>query len=390
MKLNIFRISKAEVDPLRTKLTSSGLELIHQSTQHGWQADFYYSKQPNRSMVKWAEHYKAYFDKATKPLAVNPFAAYVFTMGDTCYVISHGKAHFYIRPYCDYDFGIDLAKRVADEGDCRQTASRSFQGRRKKDIRSFEASTRLDVQSGESVEYLQAGVIAASQDTFGKSGKFGASALLTVDVIAAEIGDFLNKIDKQLLKEARFTLPRTTIVTDDAEIEKLDELLLDELMSEIGLTQFTHDSYDLYGVDFVFSDHGTFTLRSPSGPKTGLENLRIADLKAYIMANKVAREDILRIRVTFHPDDAKAYSRGIKETVDFIADGDGKVLLTGGKWMRFNQDYLDYLDGYLRGIRVEETELEFKEIWDTEPVFNASKAVKDAGYEVADKDFWTY
>ena len=55
--------------------------------------------------------------------------------------------------------------------------------------------------------------------------------------------------------------------------------------------------------------------------------------------------------------------------------------------MHFNQDYLDFLDDFLRSIEVEETEEQFQEISDDEPTFNASAAVEVAGYEVADKNF---
>lgn len=84
-----------------------------------------------------------------------------------------------MRPFCDYDFGIEIAKRIANEADIRQTASRRFHGRRRKDIRSFTYNTRLDVESGESVEYLQAAVIPEHRERFGKSGKFGTSVQLT-------------------------------------------------------------------------------------------------------------------------------------------------------------------------------------------------------------------
>jgi hypothetical protein len=33
-----------------------------------------------------------------------------------------------------------------------------------------------------------------------------------------------------------------------------------------------------------------------------------------------------------------------------------RVVLTGGRWMIFNQDYLDFLDEYLRTIQVERCE----------------------------------
>lgn len=55
--------------------------------------------------------------------------------------------------------------------------------------------------------------------------------------------------------------------------------------------------------------------------------------------------------------------------------------------MRFNQDYLDFLDEYLRSIQVEPTEPNLVETTPTEGDFNLSDEVAQAGYEVADKNF---
>ncbi len=65
--------------------------------------------------------------------------------------MTFGESHFYVRPHCDYDFGIELAKRIADEGDITQTAARRYQGKQKKDIRSFTDRARLNIPPGESV-----------------------------------------------------------------------------------------------------------------------------------------------------------------------------------------------------------------------------------------------
>jgi len=55
--------------------------------------------------------------------------------------------------------------------------------------------------------------------------------------------------------------------------------------------------------------------------------------------------------------------------------------------MRFNQDYLQFLNEYLDAIRVEETEPTFQCIELGESEFNQSPALRDGSYEVADKDF---
>jgi uncharacterized protein (TIGR04141 family) len=386
MKINIFRIPEMDRQNMLSKLGASHMEVIKTVEEDGWSGQFYFSTDPAPTSVSWADAFADYFDGIPLPANRNYYAAFVFAKGSQCYAISYGKAHFYLRPFCDYDFGIEVAKRIADENDIRQTSSRRFQGRRRKDLRSFAANTRLDVESGESVDYLQAAIIYDCRKGFGKTGKFGASALLVPDIKAASIGAFLNSLDVQLSKPASFSLPRTTLISEPDEIERYDDLLLNELTSDIGTTEFAHNSYDLYGVDFIFGSTGLFTLTCPGYPKLALDRLDMKALKSYIAENGVARKDLLRIKVRHLPEDGPRYTQPIKEELDFISDSD-RVVLCNGRWMHFNQDYLTFLDEFLNEIKTEETEPQFKDVLLNETKFNISDAIKDAGYAVADKDF---
>jgi uncharacterized protein (TIGR04141 family) len=62
-------------------------------------------------------------------------------------------------------------------------------------------------------------------------------------------------------------------------------------------------------------------------------------------------------------------------------------MLSHGRWVRFNEDYVEQLDESLDSIAVEETEPELREINVIEGVFNDMDAVKSLGYLGADKDF---
>ncbi|WP_163511610.1 DUF6119 family protein [Fodinicola acaciae] len=386
MKLNLFRIPEPAVKALRKKFMDSGMVVTKRESQAGWRGAFYYSAGPARK-VSWAETFRDYLEGQQLPLNRNAFAAFIFTRKEDCFVLSFGKTHFFIRPYCDYDFGIELAKRIADENDSRQTASRRYQTRRKKDIKSYATDTPLDVESGEAVEYLQMGIVTSKRERFGVAGKFGTSALLQPDIETSEIGKLLTDLVDVLAEPEQFPLPRTTTIKDEDEIAHFDELLLDELTSDAATSELTHNSYDLYGVDFIFNEDGKFVVSCRGGgPRTTYDHLTIQDLRTYIQVNKISRDSILNIRIHHEPDDATPYTKPLKESIDFIAD-DEQVLLTGGQWTKFNQDYLKFLDQSIAAIDMEPVEAEFAKIVGGEPAFNISAAVKRAGYAVADKDF---
>jgi len=386
MKLNIFQLNSDDVDSLRAKLAEAKLSLVKEVQQSGWAGQFYFSDRPHPSQVSWAEVFKSYFPDGALPKNLNHFAVFLFVKDDEAFALSYGKAHFYLRPFCNFDFGIELAKRIANDEDIRQTSGKRFAGKRTKDIKSFSSNTPLIVESGESVDFLQASIINGKQKVFGKTGRFGTSALVTPDIEVSGLGKFLDKVVKELTASSRFPLPRTVLVNDPDEIKRYDELLVKELTTPTGGTEFSSNTFDLYGVDFVFPSDGKFTLRSGRSNKMEFDGLTMAELKRYIQERKLDVDEILKIRIKHEPDEGTPYTDGIKDCVDFLADEE-RVVLSAGRWLRFNQDYWDFLEDEIRSIEVEVVEDEFKLINVREPDFNTSAAIRAAGFEVADKNF---
>jgi uncharacterized protein (TIGR04141 family) len=387
MKLNIFKIPTDDLADLRSRLAEAGAEIVHTSTQDDWAGELYFSKSPGPYIPDWIQLYSNVLPKHIDYSTRSFFAVYLFTKAALTYALSYGKAHFYLRSHCDYDFGIELAKRVANENDINQTATRRFQGRRKKDIRSFASNSFFDAESGESVDLVEARIIDSEHGRFGLVGRFGTSSLLVLDINHTQIGAVLTQVDQSLATEARFHIPRTTMITDDIEIARLDRALVTELRSDLGTTDFAHNSFDLYGVDFIFSSTSArFELRGPFRNKQPYESLTMRELKTYLDERNIPDSRVLSVKVAFEDADGSTRTQKLKNIIDYIADDD-KVVLVSGKWMRFNQDYLDYLDAYVRGIDTEPVEAELLAITGGEPEFNTSPAVAAAGFHVADKDF---
>jgi uncharacterized protein (TIGR04141 family) len=386
MRLNIFRIPQAELPSLRDKLSTSGLAVIKEVELSGWVGEFYFSTEPSPSDIPWVKTFSGFFEGAA-PQNKNYFAAFLLTNGSDTFALSYGKAHFYIRPFCDYDFGIELAKRIADENDIRQTAARRFQGKQKKQIKSYSANTSLNIESGESVDYLQSAIIDSKRESYGPSGKFGTSALVSPEIDVEGIGDFLSLLRDEMSTDALFKLPRTVIISEELEVVRLDTLLAKELLSPSEATDFTHNTYDLFGVDFVFGNTASYTIKCGRKEPMVIEGeLSIGALKQYISEQGLSEKDVLRIRIVWSQEDGPTYSKDLRHSLDFIVD-DERIVLENGRWMRFNQDYLDFLDDFVSNITVEEVEPEFHDISLGEPEFNTSAAITDAGYGTADKDF---
>ncbi|WP_432941542.1 DUF6119 family protein [Kribbella sp. CA-253562] len=154
---------------MEEKFASVGLEPINVDEQGDWKTTFYFSKDEEPNPIPWVSTFAEFFGD-TEFLNLIYFGAYVFQRGDRCFVLTYGKSHFYVRPFCEHDFGIELAKRIADESDIKQTASKKFAGK-KKEIKSYTSNTPLDIESGESVDYLRAAISLDAREVFGPTGK---------------------------------------------------------------------------------------------------------------------------------------------------------------------------------------------------------------------------
>lgn len=391
MKLNIFRVAAEDIPSMLTRFGDVGLDLVHSSTDSGWQRRLYFSSDPDPAVPKWLEPLLPLFEEGERPETVSFYAAFVFTKASRCYVLSYGKSHFYIRPYADYDFGMDLGKRIANHKEARHLATRRYQGSRRKDIKSFTPGTRLDAESGESVEFLELAIADEVVSTFGKVGKFGTSAQLNVPKLAvSRLGSFFDAIDATLKQGELFKVPRTTIIKDQADVDAFNAQLISELRQPIGETSIASvagaETFDLWGVDFIFpSSVYSYELRGPGRNHERLDELTVGHLKHYISTRKLSDEEILRLRVRFHPDEGAEYTQSLLHVLDYVM---GKNLtLTQGRWMRFNQDYLDNLNGYLDDIEVEVAEETLATVSGKEGDFNASDAVAAEGYANGDKNF---
>jgi len=387
MKINVFSVPDGNVSALRAKFDQVGLTVIHAATDGVWETLFYFSVEQTPAEIPWVRTFAEFFGNS-HPQNLIYFGAYVFEQPSRCYVLTFGKAHFYVRPFCDHDFGIEVAKRIANENDIKQKASKRFAGRRKKEIESYTSNTQLDIESGESVDYLQAGIRNPLREDFGGTAKFGASVLLNAPIDKTGIGKLLDKLTVALASPSAFALPRTTQITDVTEVERYDAILLDALVSDDHGTDFAHTGHEIVGVDFVFSGNEQFTLTaSHHHPRfLGEAELDLEALRDYIQDQAIGRNEILGIRVKVDNEGQRAYSKALKESLDYIVDG-VNVMLSQGRWLRFNEDYIDQLNNSVDSIAIELTESEFEIISTIEPAFNDSSEVAALGYLKADKDF---
>ena len=315
------------------------------------------------------------------------FGAYIFENDNRVFALSFGKSHFYIRPFADNEFRIEVAKRIANENDVKQTSSKRYSGKERKKIRNFQKDTTLDIESGETLDYLSASIIPEYQQRFGKSAKFGSSLHITPEIQHNGINNLLNKIEEVLAEEERFKIPRTIKITRPESVSVYDAELLNAIKSGNNAGGFTSESYETIGVDFVFSGSSeTYRLIARRNKSIVLQELNIDVLRAFIHQYHIDDDNIFDIRVERTREGERTWTDSLKKALDFTSEQEN-VILSQGEWLQFNEDYVNQLNEYVDALTIEPVEECFQDISIREPDFIESQEILELGYQKAHKDF---
>lgn len=386
MKLNIFSITADKVTTLKEKLVAVKMEEINSTEINGWNTTFFFSRTPDPVEIPWINQYPAIFTEAEKPTNKIHYGAYLWEKDGVCFGLSFGKSHFYLRQFADSDFGLQMATRIANKEDVSQKAARKFVGKKKREVRSYTKETPIDIESGESVDYIQSAIISEYQERFGKVGKFGTSLLLTMDIDPTAIPMVLNNLHQASLEEPKFKLPKIEIIRDPARIAIYDARLVERIKSIDPNASFSDEGHYIVGIDFVFPSNHRYVLAFNRQETEELESVNIFTLKSFIDEHSIGDDEILDIRVKILQDDARPYSKTLKQSLDFTLD-DERVMLADGEWKEFNEDYLTQLHIYIDDVITIDLTLEdeLKEINTDEPTFNTN--AQQYGYTHADTDF---
>ena len=259
-KYNIFRIRKSSEIALYEKLTSDnvGLKKIYEEDVSNFNVKFLFSTDPDEAKIWWLEQYEAFFEEHDLPRNLIYFAAVIISNAHCCYAVSLGKSHFFLREYCEFDFGLRMAERIANLKKPRSKNSQYFQSKRSKTIVSYKQGYDLDYDSGESLSFLRSET--TSRKKWGKVASFGHSLQLSVSEPPKNLVKVVKRIEKALAQPPKRVIPKTEIVKDPNLIQKLDQSLVSEIEGVDESTNLQVDEFSVSGVDFVFNDQYQYSL----------------------------------------------------------------------------------------------------------------------------------
>lgn len=276
------------------------------------------------------------------------FGALVIIRPKKCtYVVSLGKAHFYISRLCDTDFGMDLAQRILDADSLKRKYSKHFFGKRNQSVTAYRSESRVEYESGESFHFIKSGTIAPK--TWGPVVLFGNSAQFQLPIKPAKLASFVRNIDKELTQPSKVDLPRLERIHETKTIATLDAELGRAIKNKkpiASVQEMTLSGKDLIvAEDFGYSLH----IQGKKNSTKSVATLTIEGLADFAAENKIDLEkELHRISIHIETENEKEIIRKPHFFLDYVNADD--YCLSDGKWHKFNSSYIDYLRTYVSQI----------------------------------------
>lgn len=355
-KYNLYKINKKKENNLIEKLKSTyvGLKNTYFEEVEGYNLKFFFSSQPEPVRVWWIELYKDFIGNKDDLSNIMYFGVLLITNNSCCYAVSFGKAHFYLREYCDTDFGLNLAERIANENSITTKTSKHHKSKKSKSIDTFLEGSDLDYDGGESIHYLKAKTINPKK--WGKACYFGSSVQFSLEQTPLELPKLIDAIENKLLEPAIISIPRTKKVEDCQKNEELDRKLYEAILAKKSNIQV--DEFSLYGVNFIFvgeQSYSFFSNKNNSSSEVQGE-LDMNRLRLFWKKNQLD-DTINETKVKITSEQSKTFSKTLKHFLDYTDENN--YCLVEGKWHRFNRSYIEMLEK-----EIDKLELDYEEKYD--------------------------
>lgn len=399
MRLNIFKIQGGKSKELQKNLIKKGYIEESSGTEKSFFRSFYIKEDLDIS-IWWVKSFSIYLKDSKEKMTNKIYSSVlVYESSRASYVITFGKSHFYVREFCDTDFGTRIAKKIADKNEVKMLAVKKFNEKKKKEIRSYVDKNKIDIDGGESTDYIQASILNDYRDDFGNKAKFGESVIFSTHklFIADDIVSLLEKLVGVEKLEDKFKLPKALECIDQSKILELDKELTDTVYGNSGDYDFSLNSYNLVGADFVFSGNEKYVLYTRNATEE-FDELSIDNLIDFIKKYAISKNDFYSMKVKILREETgnSGYTKLIKECLDFTSSKHN-VILDHGKWRELNQDYIESLNESVDEIESiiehEHKDISLKKLskinetnkWEGENEFN--KSLEKNGYTNTDKNF---
>ena len=350
-QVNLFRIQEGREDSIRS-LLDGNYQTVANLSQQGFDFKLLYQHSTGQQEVNWGWAFTL-FEKPVEKMSVLPKGVILLNrVSASCplYAISFGGAHFHLDQFADRNFGFDFACRVTVRK-TRLTATVNNNSKKNKTISSFKEFDKLEINSGESYTKLKVTIDQGNAaDLIDENVEVGTSLKVNLKEPSFEnLAKLIDYIERVLRGSQKTRIPYFRLVTKPEDIASLDSRLKDDFQNE--QSTITISEFDVIGTDEVFNRADSYTLRCGRASKE-VPLLDWPTLRQFFAEEHIEGvDDMFATNVKFLVNGSSKVSKPIRSLVDYLNE-DERALLIGGKWYRFNNDFVDCLHESLSSVPV--------------------------------------
>lgn len=352
-KINLYKITN--VEELKEKLTSynvisNGQSPIIDQFQIGHSVTLFYQNDDTKSKELSWKWILDSFQIDSDGQIVGPKAVVLFESILGCYAATFGYSYFLVDKYCDRDYPFSIARRIEFEN-IKTTTLNSQSTTRNRMIYSYLECKQLEFESGEAYAKLKANSkLPESFSICKQSIQFGTSISFTTIANSLEaIAAFISWAENDILQKPEIhKIPVYSEIKQEEEIKVEETILINRLNESerqvipreveiVGTTEIFLDDYE-YELRYERISHQTDTLSTES-------------ILQFMDENSITpRAEMLKVKIVLLKDGKSVSTRNVHDYLDYVNDNT-RCLLLQGKWYRFNDDFINYLQDSINEIK---------------------------------------
>ena len=348
-KYNVYKIKDSKVNELVSHLTSDRhYRLANSLTSGGYTLRVYFTGPENADMWWLKQYGEEFFGEHTGEHNKIYSGAVIATKDNAGYILPFGKTHFYIQEFIVFNFGLDVAEKIADPNQAKMKSLKRFGGRTSKSLISYNTGSSLDFSSGDSAEYLK--LKPDNVEDWGKSFIHFCTSVQfgSLDIEPEDLGTLLNRLDSTARVGKKFSIPLMRPVKEETKQIVLYKELGDKISAHDGNIEFV--DYEIYGTDFIFSQQTHVQLKYKGATSDVFADLSTIDIANFAEANNIdLQSELPQIRVRIIIDGQSKYTTQLINLIEYHSDD--QIFLYKGKWFAFNSSFIEQLHQALESIK---------------------------------------
>jgi len=225
-KYNLYRIIPEKRFELIEKLRAAGLIAAKKVESGDCMLEFMFSSEPDGRDIWWTKTYRDFLDGIEMPKNISYCAAFFVYNDSFCYAAALGRTYLEIKNYCDPDFGINMAERIASDR-VKIKNSKFYKSRRNRVASTYQSGNRIEFDSGESLDMIRAGTIDPA--LWGAEANFGTAVQFSLNIAPDQLPPFVKRVEEVLRQPSKMDLPKVVPVRDARRNKDLDAMLAQKL-----------------------------------------------------------------------------------------------------------------------------------------------------------------